>query len=79
MNSIMNRQKKLQLLSLQPGQAVVFFDLSKENDREAYIDLLKQLAPHIELESQIGIDALILAAGGEVDHEFPGCENMPVQ
>lgn len=70
-NSIVNKNELPRLIFVHQKQAVILFDLESPLDRATYIEWLKSLVPG-DPADQINIDRCILAAGGDVEHGFPG-------
>lgn len=56
-------------------KATIFVDLNDEDDRQLFIQWLKQVHCR-NVADQFLVDDCIKAAGGEPEQGFPGYENM---
>lgn len=75
MEVLVNNSKVGRLTIVTPKHAMFVFDLSEEDDRQACLDFLKSRRGK-NPQSQMEIDAVTIACGGEPEHQFPGYENM---
>lgn len=57
------------------GSATIFLNIRDPRDRETFISWLKQIRTENPAD-QFQVDECIAAAGGEIEHQFPGYEML---